>query len=136
MTAILDASAALGDFLAANSALNTLTGGRLYADSDYPPPDYIPSIGGAVAWKPRQSVAPFDTQENSGIYVVNFRIASFGEDRAQAAEVDRAVFAALDQKGGAVMRYATLDGPGSPLLTPITNWPMVLTFYTCKFANS
>jgi hypothetical protein len=136
MTDLLDASAALGDFLAANSALNTLTGGRLYADSDFPPPDYSPSAGGALCWKPRQSVDPFSTEENSGIYVVNFQLASFGADRSGAAAVDRAVFAALDGKGGAVMRFAKMDGPGSPLLTPVTAWPVVLTFYTCKFANS
>ena len=135
MTDLLDTSAALGDFLALDSGLDALVNGRLYADSDYPPPNYEPSDGGAVCWKPRQNTNPFDTQENNGIVVVNFQIVSFGADRAGAAAVDRALFAALDGKGGAVMRYAVMDGMGAPLLAPDTNWPMVLTFYTCKFSN-
>lgn len=135
MTALVDASAALGDFLALDSGLDALVSGRLYADSDYPPPDYKPSDGGAVCWKPRQTVNPFATEENNGVYVVNFQIASFGANRSGAAAVDRALFAALDGKGGAVMRFAKMDGPAAPLLAPNTNWPMMLVFYTCKFSN-
>lgn len=136
MATLVDASAALGDYLAADSGLDALISGRLYADTEFPPPDYTPAAGGAICFKPRSTVEPFATEENNGVYVVNFQIASFGADRSGAAAVDRAVFAALDSKGGPVMRFAKMDGPGTPLLTPGAAWPMVLTFYTCKFDNS
>jgi len=136
MAELIDAPAALGDFLKADSELNTLVSGRFYADTDFPPPDYKPEQGGAICWKARQTADTFATTENDGVYVVNFQIACFGNERAGAAAVYRQLFKALDGKGGAVMRFATMDGPGSPLLAPGSGWPMVLVFYTCKFANS
>lgn len=133
---LVDAPAALGTFLAANSELNTLVGGRFYADTDFPPPEYDPSQGGALCWKARQTANPFSTTETSGLFVVNFQMACFGKDRAAAAAVYRQLFKALDGQGGAVMRQGNMDAPGSPLLSPGGKWHMVIVFYTCKFANS
>jgi hypothetical protein len=136
MATLIDVSRALGDFLSLNSALQALINGRLYADTDYPPASYNPSQGGAICFKPREAGALWETEENTGLLVVNFQIAAFGADRSGAAAVSRALFAALDGQRGGVLRYAQADGIGAPLLSPDLKWPMVLTFYTCKFANN
>lgn len=134
---MVDAAKELGDFLAAQATLTALTGSRLYADSDYPPPTYDPTNGGALCWKVRQGAgSPLATVEKTGVFSANFQFRCYGQDRAGADQVYRAVFDVLEGAGGSVLRHAIMNNPGSPLLDPESDWPFVLVFYTVMFSNS
>lgn len=129
---------ALVTFLKANSALNTLVGGRIFGGS-------LPAA--QTQHMPRKAVvltASGGGQWLNASYAQaterRIDVRCFGENEAQADAVHRHVWPLLkgmtrEQVGEAVLFSTTPYTSGFNLIEPSTDWPFVLCYYGVKVSE-
>jgi hypothetical protein len=128
---VVDALQAVRDFLVAQGALTALTGGRIWAGRDVPPPGYQPADGGAICLNVRGG----SVDESDALVLPSVQFKCYGADEVGANEVYRALYDALHNAQAAVVRWARCEILGQTLQEPETGWTFVLAFFQVTIAN-
>jgi hypothetical protein len=118
-------------YLLTKTALTALVSSRIYAERNNPPPGYTPGIGGAITFK-RRGGAP----DYSGALVVpSYQFKCYAATEADANQVYRALYDALQEGKSADIKFAVLETVGETLREPDSQWIYVLCFFTILVAN-
>lgn len=124
---MIDVEDAVRDYLLTVSAITSLTGQRIYAARDVPPPGYEPSEGRALVFKTRGGL--INTTHRSAHISPSLQFKCYGLTEADAMDLYMALVDALhDSRPGAIM-YAGVETLGQPLEEPDTRWRYVLVFF-------
>ena len=124
---MIDANAKVLTLLEANGALVALTGSRIYAGRDVPPPGYNPGDGSAITFRVRGGPG-FD--EEDAILTPSFQFKCYGADEIKAMTCYRALVDALHNGYTADVLRGIQESVGQLLEEPSTEWPFVLVFFT------
>lgn len=124
--------------LTGTSAITTLTGARIWADSNSPPKDeYHPDDGPAICFAARGGVVAY----LSPLVRVSYKFKCYGEtDHASqspqlsAFNLYSALYDALHDSSFAHVRHAW-GSPPQPMEEFLLNWPYVLTFFDITAIN-
>jgi len=129
---VRDVGKAICDYLLAQASLTALTGTRIHAETDTPPPGYKPSDGGCVCFKTRGG--DMRTQEDA-LILPSVQFKCYAASDVAANAVYRALFDALQGARAGTVRWAQIEALGATLSEPETGWPFVLTYYKIHVAN-
>lgn len=126
----------LRNFLLQNAALVTLTGQRIWVNTDLPP-SYQPIDGGAVLINNRPGNRLGGVDYTSKILAESFSAQCYGVEPDVCQDVYRALFDAIDCKSN--MTYQLFSGEleeaGVLLTAPETDWFFIQCFFRCMFRN-
>lgn len=126
---MVDIDATVRAKLAANTALVTTVGQRIYAAESLPA-GYTPSAGSAVLFKTVAGGAEYGPTLR-----VTLQVQCYGTDEAIARQVDRLVFDALHELRSGNVLMVENDVLGQMLAEPETNWRFVLSYYRAQIVN-
>ena len=128
-----DADLAIRAILMGYTGLTSLVGNRVYASTDLPA-GYTPDDGPAVLFNVRGGQGP---DESGLITWPSYQFRSYAATEAEAREVDRAVYGALNFTSSNRVKMARLDVYPQLLRQPEPEpqWPFVLSFYRAIIAN-
>jgi hypothetical protein len=129
---VRDENKTLRDFLLTNAALVVLVGARVYAGIDMPAEGYKPSVGGAITFRARGGAVDY----SDALLDPSMQFKCYGETPALARAVYAALYDALHQARGGLVRHAWCDVIGQDLLEPETGWPFVLAYFTVRISNA
>ena len=123
-----DLNLSIRQFLAADSAINTAFGSRIYAGRIVPNEGYKPSDGACICFNPRGGPLPYE----KGVPrtpSIQFKVyAQTGQEANTAHEI---VYGAIHHApAGAAVVWCELEAEPSILREPDTQWPYVLAFYS------
>ena len=107
------------------------TTARIWAEEDYPPPDYNPGQGQALVFKRRGG----GEDHEGAILKPNYLFKCYGQTPSAANALYRALYDGLHQQASQYIKYAIQDQPGETVREIDTRWPYVLVFYTILVAN-
>ena len=119
-------------FLAGKSALTTLTGSRLYAGQDVPPPGYNPDDGQAITFRVRGGTRDYD----DAILIPSMQFKCYGDTETTAYQCYRALVDALHNGHNVTINHAEEETFGQSLEEPDTEWHFVLCFFTIMLRAS
>jgi hypothetical protein len=123
---MIDIEKVVRDYLVTVPAITALTGDRIYASRDVPPPGYRPQQGHALVYKVRGGTI---TSERSAIVNPSLQFKCYGLTEADAADLYLALVDALEGKHPGAVRMALTETLGQPLEEPDTHWRYVLSFF-------
>jgi len=120
-----DAADIVRDYLLSVTPIVTLTGTRIWAELNYPPPGYTPSAGAAILFK----------NDGTSYLAENAILRNRWQFKVYGADVYliRTVYSALleamhDTRGLGNILSSQPQGPGALLEDAATNWPFRLEF--------
>ena len=123
---MLDVERAFREWVLAAPGVTALTDARVYAGRDVPPVGYALTDGACIALKTRGGAIGYD----GAIYTASFQVKCYAETEVEAMALYRALYDALDCATGRAVLHAELEGPGTPLEEPETEWPFVLSYWS------
>lgn len=103
-----------------------LTGILLFVGVNEPPPGYKPETGPAICFRNRGGEPAYDDSH----YDASVQFKCYDTSGVKAWAVYRALHTALQNSGGAVVRWARAEGLGTPLNEQSTGWPFILCYFT------
>lgn len=115
----------------ADSALFALVGPRIYAHRDNPPEGYKVSDGPCICMKVRGGSPPYP----SGLDAPSVQFKCIGRSEVEALRVYDALYSALHEYQGGVVRWMLCEVYGQLVYEPQTGWVTVLTFFKAVLAN-
>jgi hypothetical protein len=104
---------------------------RIYAETANPPAGYRPTQGVCLCFKVRGGVV----SQSDALLLPSVQFIIFGLTEYAAQGAYRAVFDALHNGRGAVMRWAQCESLGVTLADPDTGWPFVLSFWKISISK-
>jgi len=131
---MIDPLEKIRDLLVADTTLNTLVSGRIYAGEAEPPnsANYTPSLGGCVTF----NATGGQTHYENGFYEPRVQVKCWGADMQEAMTVFRTLFDAVDNQVGYAVMHGRLDSGPINLRDPQSDWPYVLSFWRMKVRNT
>lgn len=121
---MIDTPATIRTFLSEQAALTALTGERIWAEMNVPPPGYKPTDGGALTFRIRGGGPDYSRSVLNPS--VQFKCYGNGIEGAQA--VYRALYEVMDNGAGLNIKSTLIDILGQSQADQETGWPFVLTF--------
>ena len=121
---MVDIDAVITEYLETQPGLTVHTQERLYASISLPK-GYDPSNGKALLFNVRGGTPDY----SSLVLRPSMQFRSVGKTEAEARELDRALFDALNDASYCKIKMAQLETIGQLLRFPATGWPFVLSFY-------
>jgi len=128
---MVDAPAVVLAHLNNQAPLTALTGTRIWAETETPPPGYTPADGAAICFSTRGG--GLDQEDAVVIPSVQFKV--YAGTAYAAGQAYRALFDALHGGRGEGLLHGNLEAPGQALLEPDTLWPYVLCFFEIMVFN-
>lgn len=119
------AHTALRSHLLADSTVSGLVSGRVFAGVDEPPKTYDLSVGACVVFKRRDDDFTYDDDHATP----SFQFKCYGRTELEALQVYDSVKQAIHHQSSQWIKYGELEGGGSGLREPSTDWPYVLAFF-------
>lgn len=127
---MIDAPAAILDYLSTQTALTTLTSTRIWAEQVMPRPGYVPTAGGAIAFVTRGGSIGYE-----GVLNPRVQFKCYGATPQAANAVYRALYNVLHEANAGTFKMALCEVIGQSLTEqePTPPWPFVLTFFRFWF---
>lgn len=126
---MVDAPKVLRDYLAAQSAITSITGTRIYAESTFPQPSYEPATGGSIVFRSRGGRVGY----SSKLLTVSFVFKCYDVNEEDSNVLYRTLFDNLHDARGSGLRQARLEIAGQTMIDPLTGWVNVTSFYVVVF---
>ena len=129
---MIDDSKVLRDFLLASS-ITVLTGSRIWAERDTPPPGYEPGLGNAICFKRRGGS---ELDESSAILGDSYQFKCYAGTEIAANALYRMLYDVLHEQRSSSILFAQVEVAGETLREQEDkSWIFVLTFFRVLVRN-
>lgn len=129
---MIDVNIKVLEHLAANAPLCALTGNRIYAGRDTPPPGYDPSQGNAICFTSRGGNPDYP----DALLIVSFQFKCYAPSELDAFTLYRTLYDALHTQTSDFILHAESETFGQVLEEPDTNWIFALAFFSVMLRAS
>jgi hypothetical protein len=128
----VDPPAELRAAIVAQNNISALTGPRVYAQRDTPPPGYTPEKERAICFKTR----PLGEIDEEGQTITqSFQIKFYGKTETEAYDLYRTFFGGMNYLKNYRILMISQETPGQALFERDTQWIFVQSFFMARFLN-
>lgn len=126
---MIDIPRAVREFLLQRADVRALTDERIWASRVVPPPGYKPEDGAGVAFQVRGGEPTYEDDH----YFASVQFKCYGATEIAANTLYRALYDSVHGGVSRCVRHAELEGLGTTMAEPDTEWVYVLVYVTFMF---